>query len=917
MLVGLGCGQGGASKQMLPERTLLTPPPAETPAPLALPNPNELLKSVQYLDGNRAKDGATFEAETPFTFSNLVGSESLGVFSPQWTGAQGMSLTDLAYGIYSFALPDYDQTGIVGTSWLDGFAPRDGQAVYIGLANFDTDAWSWFTLQSDQVSVGVFTPYLSPTGVALVVVSVLGTDECRLERLRIGENILPEADLQVDTSYGPPALVVNFDASASLDHDGGIASYSWDFDGDGTEDLAGATETQPQHTYSTSGDYPATLTVTDDEGGSAEVVVDIFVNLPPTAGLSGNPLIGSAPLLVAFNAGGSSDPEGQLTDIQWDFDGDGVFNEAGPEIVNQGQALAEYTYNPRGLHHPAVKVTDHHGEEDTASVEVSVNSPPVARLTATPVIGQVPIDVSFDATTSTDSDGTIDDYEWDFDGNGTFNEIGGEADSRGIVDPVYNYTLQGGYAATLRVTDNDGGQATASKFIELGGTWEHTWGLTGDQKFYDAATDSAGNVYATGDSANTTNSVLLAKFGPSGTLQWTKTWHSPTSSDQCYGRGIEVDGSGSVYVTGHITTRADGKNDDVILLKFDSGGNLVWDVAWGGEYFYTFEYNPLPEIMEIKRNEYGADIAINPGGDVFLTGYAYYNEYRYFETVAAPYFFEYTITVTTLALVKIDPAGNLVFQRDYNIGDYSRGEGIALDNPNDLVYCTGIGMSGGAETGLVAAWDQTGTFEQAFKWDSNGSTHAWGICVSPTGNFVVSGETNSFGQGGYDAFVFQAEPFSNADPQLVWERSWGGGSTEAAVGVCWDAASSQFLVGGLTNSVGNGSYDMFSLAYSDAGTLTNQQAWGTAGDELCLSIGSNETYGLPVAVGIGLNTTGATWTTVAGTGADISASWTRRTGNNFGLAYGTSVIEGSLSSISGVLDTGGGSEDGLVMQFTP
>ncbi|MBO4275807.1 PKD domain-containing protein, partial [Microbispora triticiradicis] len=56
-----------------------------------------------------------------------------------------------------------------------------------------------------------------------------------------------------------PALECSFDAGASADSDGSIASYAWDF-GDGT---AGSGKT-PAHTYPAAGDYPVKLTVTDD-----------------------------------------------------------------------------------------------------------------------------------------------------------------------------------------------------------------------------------------------------------------------------------------------------------------------------------------------------------------------------------------------------------------------------------------------------------------------------------------------------------------------------------------------------------------------------------------------------------------------------------------------------------------------------
>ena len=71
----------------------------------------------------------------------------------------------------------------------------------------------------------------------------------------------PIAKIGVDRSSGPVPLGVQFSSEGSRDPDGTEISYAWDF-GDG----ATSTEPSPVHTYTTPGDYTATLTVTDAEG---------------------------------------------------------------------------------------------------------------------------------------------------------------------------------------------------------------------------------------------------------------------------------------------------------------------------------------------------------------------------------------------------------------------------------------------------------------------------------------------------------------------------------------------------------------------------------------------------------------------------------------------------------------------------
>ena len=52
-------------------------------------------------------------------------------------------------------------------------------------------------------------------------------------------------------------------------------------------------------------------------------------NRPPVAAVTANPSAGPAPLNVTFNAGGSTDPDGDALTYEWALDGDGVFNDGG------------------------------------------------------------------------------------------------------------------------------------------------------------------------------------------------------------------------------------------------------------------------------------------------------------------------------------------------------------------------------------------------------------------------------------------------------------------------------------------------------------------------------------------------------------------------------------------------------------
>ncbi|MCI0439991.1 MAG: PKD domain-containing protein, partial [Chloroflexi bacterium] len=88
--------------------------------------------------------------------------------------------------------------------------------------------------------------------------------------------------------------------------------------------------------------------------------------------------------------------------------------------------------------------------------EIPVNQPPVASFTATPISGEAPLAVSFNASASTD-DAQIVSYSWDF----------GDGSSVQGVQASHTYSAAGSYTTKLTVTDDAGEQHSASRTITV------------------------------------------------------------------------------------------------------------------------------------------------------------------------------------------------------------------------------------------------------------------------------------------------------------------------------------------------------------------------------------------------------------------------------------------------------------------
>ncbi len=194
------------------------------------------------------------------------------------------------------------------------------------------------------------------------------------------------------------------------------------------------------------GAFAGTLLGLDNDGNLAYDTADpaCSVNVQPTAN-AGGPYNGTVGNPVSFDGSASSDPDGSIVSYDWDF-GDG----------NSGTGVSpSHSYASDGNFTVSLTVTDNNGGTDmdssTASIAPPANVPPVADAGG-PYNGTVGSPVSFDGSASSDPDGSIVSYDWDF----------GDGNSGTGVSPTHSYASDGNFTVSLTVTDNNGGTDTAS-----------------------------------------------------------------------------------------------------------------------------------------------------------------------------------------------------------------------------------------------------------------------------------------------------------------------------------------------------------------------------------------------------------------------------------------------------------------------
>ncbi|MFC1688315.1 PKD domain-containing protein [Pseudomonadota bacterium] len=231
-----------------------------------------------------------------------------------------------------------------------------------------------------------------------------------------------------------------FDATRSYDEDGEITRMDWTL-GDG----ATARGFVVEHVYEEAGSYTVRLTATDDEGasdGRSKQVSVVLPNEAPNASF----VFSCSDLDCSFDSSNSSDSDGEIEAWNWSF-GDGSTADG---------AQISHSYPETGNFDVTLTVKDNRGKSDSSTQTVAAsaaNAPPRAAFN----YSCAELECSFDASGSTDPDGEITAWNWNF----------GDGATGSGYQAVHSFPAEGAYTVSLEVSDKDGAWNVQTRNVQV------------------------------------------------------------------------------------------------------------------------------------------------------------------------------------------------------------------------------------------------------------------------------------------------------------------------------------------------------------------------------------------------------------------------------------------------------------------
>jgi len=296
---------------------------------------------------------------------------------------------------------------------------------------------------------------------------------------------------------------------------------------------------------------------------------------------------------------------------------------------------------------------------------------------------------------------------------------------------------------------------------------------------------------------------ILFLIHSSGVKQWTQQLGTDVNE---YGRGVTVDSSNNIYVTGSTYGGLDGNTSsgsaDIFLVKYNSSGTKQWTQQLG-----------------TSGHDLGFGVTVDSSDNIYVTGYT---SGELDGNTHSGY--------SDLFLAKYYDNGTKQWTQQLGTTTSESWEGVTVDS-SDNIYVTGNtdgGRDGNTSAGysdiILVKYNSSGTKQWTQQLGTSSSDQGFGVTVDSSDNIYVTGYTEggldgNTSSGGRDMFLVKY----NSSGTKQWTKQLGTSSTDIGYGVTVDSSDNIYVTGetdgGLDGNTSSGSYDIFLVKYNSDGVL--------------------------------------------------------------------------------------------------
>jgi len=342
------------------------------------------------------------------------------------------------------------------------------------------------------------------------------------------------------------------------------------------------------------------------------------------------------------------------------------------------------------------------------------------------------------------------------------------------------------------ITVNEKLLISASDPVNL--VWNHSWldynGALGNA----IGLDSLNNTYTTGYTNSISDSweVFLLKYNSSGQLQWDLTW-GRGGILRDVGEAIQISSTNDIYVAGY-TENVHAGERDIFLLKYNNAGALQWYDVWGGGGSETC---------------YG--IAIDTNDNIFLAGVTD----------------SWIVGGTAMFLLKYNTSGGLEWNRTWGGGIQDGAMGIVVDS-SDNIY---LGGTIDSDMCLVK-FDNSGVWQWNRSENIVGVRYCKGITIDSLDNIYLIGEgITSDGLSFISkSCLFKYDKFGVLQWSHIRQTTTGSSSQLLFNGMSLDPSNNIYLAKRTTDD------NMEIEKFDSSGNKKWDYVFGSTGDDSCNGI---------------------------------------------------------------------------------